>query len=189
MKKYQIIYADPPWQQTRGGRKSVRSNSSGMSLPYSVIALSEIDKFIGAATALVENDSILFLWTIDKYLFEAEAIGKRHGYRLHARMIWNKITGIPTAFTIRFGHEYLLYMYRGKLIPVALDQRGKWHSVFTERVVRHSQKPVIAYEIIESLYPNATRLEMFARSKRKGWDVWGNEVESDIELANVTLTK
>ncbi|KKL76226.1 hypothetical protein LCGC14_2047040, partial [marine sediment metagenome] len=99
-------------------------------------------------------------------------------------MIWNKITGIPAAFTIRFGHEYLLYMYHGKLLPVALEERGKIHSVFTEQVKRHSQKPEIAYQIIERLYPNANRLELFARQKRKGWDVWGNEVESDINLSS-----
>lgn len=70
--------------------------------------------------------------------------------------------------------------YRGGLIPVAKDERGKIHSVFTEQVKRHSQKPEIAYQIIERLYPNAKKLEVFARQKREGWDVWGNEVDSDI---------
>lgn len=91
-------------------------------------------------------------------------------------MIWNKVTGIPAAFTVRFGHEYLLYMYKGKLLPVATEERGKIHTVFTERVKRHSQKPEIAYQIIERLYPNAVRLEMYARNERDGWDSWGNEL-------------
>lgn len=47
---------------------------------------------------------------------------------------------------------------------------------------RHSQKPDIAYEIIERLYPNTDKVELFARRKREGWKVWGNEVESEIEL-------
>jgi N6-adenosine-specific RNA methylase IME4 len=97
-------------------------------------------------------------------------------------MVWNKVTGIPAAFTIRFGHDYLLYMYRGKFTPVALEERGKIHSVFTEQVKAHSQKPEIAYQIIERLYPNTKRLELYARNKRDGWDAWGNEVASDIEL-------
>lgn len=97
-------------------------------------------------------------------------------------MIWNKVTGIPAAFTIRYGHEYLLYLYKGNLLPVALEERGKIHSVFTEQVKRHSQKPEIAYQIIERLYPLSKKLELFARNKRSEWDSWGNEVESDIKL-------
>lgn len=91
-------------------------------------------------------------------------------------MIWNKVNGIPAAFTIRFGHEYLLYMYRGKLTPVDLNERGKIHSVFTEKVQKHSQKPEISYEIINRLYPNLKKLELYARQERDGYDCWGNEV-------------
>jgi len=183
MKKYQIIYADPPWQQSKGGKKSVRPNSSGEELEYQVIPLDEIRKHFYSVYDYTEKDSILFLWTIDKYLWEAEQLAKELGYKLHARMVWNKVTGIPAAFTIRFGHEYLLYFYRGKFLPVAKEERGKIHSVFTEQVKRHSQKPEIAYQIIERLYPNTNKLEMYARNKRNGWDVWGNEVESDVDLA------
>lgn len=175
-KKYDIIYADPPWKQSKGGKKAVRENSSGKPLDYQTISLDEIEEHIKQAVSLTIDNSVLFLWTIDKYLFEAQQIAERLGYKLHARMIWNKVTGIPAAFTIRFGHEYLLYMYKGKLLPIAKEERGKIHSVFTEQVKRHSQKPQIAYEIIERLYPNANRLEMYARAERNGWDCWGNEV-------------
>lgn len=44
------------------------------------------------------------------------------------------------------------------------------------RQSKHSKKPLIAYEIIESLYPQANRLELYARNERDGWDCWGNEV-------------
>lgn len=166
----------------KGGKKKVRPNSSGEKLDYPVISLEEIERILFEAVLKADNDSLLFLWTIEKYLFEAQEIAERLGYKLHARMVWNKVTGIPAAFTIRYGHEYLLYMYKGKLRPVAKDERGKIHSVFTEQVKRHSQKPEIAYQIIERLYPDVDRLELFARNKREGWDVWGNEVESDITL-------
>lgn len=126
--------------------------------------------------SLTGENSILFLWTIDKYLFEAQRIAEELGYKLHARMIWNKVTGIPAAFTVRFGHEYLLYMYKGKLIPVATDERGKIHTVFTERVAKHSKKPQISYEIINRLYPNLRKIELYAREERENYDVWGNEV-------------
>lgn len=91
-------------------------------------------------------------------------------------MIWNKVTGIPAAFTVRYGHEYLLYMYKGKLTPVALEERGKIHTVFTEQVKKHSQKPEEAYRIIERLYPSLNKIEMYARNTRGGWDCWGDEV-------------
>ena len=173
---YGLIYADPPWKQSKGGKKSVRENSSGKPLDYPTCSLDEIKEHLGLATESTTENSILFLWTIDKYLFEAQQIAESLGYKLHARMIWDKVTGIPAAFTVRYGHEYLLYMYKGKLTPVAKNERGKIHTVFRERVTKHSKKPDIAYEIIERLYPNLKKLEMYARETRDGWDSFGNEV-------------
>lgn len=173
---YDIIYADPPWKQSRGGKKSVRPNSSGEPLEYPVLGLDEIKDYLKIADSHTEENAVLFLWTIDKYLFEAEQIAKELGYKLHARMIWDKVTGIPAAFTVRYAHEYLLYMYKGKLTPVAKEERGKISTVFREKVTRHSKKPETAYQIIERLYPDLDKIELFARNKRDGWDCWGNEV-------------
>lgn len=179
--KYNIIYADPPWKQSKGGKKKARPNSSGGMLDYPVCSLDEITEHLKAATDRATENNVLFLWTIDKYLFEAQEIVEKLGYKLHARMIWNKVTGIPAAFTIRYGHEYLLYMYKGRLLPIAEEERGKVHSVFTEKAQRHSQKPEIAYQIIERLYPDTKKLELYARTQRWGWDCWGNEVtEEDV---------
>lgn len=178
---YELIYADPPWKQARGGKKSVRPHSSGKELPYQVESLEEIEELIRPFVEATPENSIMFMWTIDKYLHEAEQMASRLGYKLHARMIWNKVTGIPAAFTIRYGHEYLLYLYKGKLLPVAKAERGKIHSVFTEQVTQHSRKPKIAYEIIERLYPDLTKLELFARTRRYGWDVWGNQAPQEYE--------
>ena len=175
-KKYGIIYADPPWRQSKCGKKSVRANSSGTALDYPVLGTDDIKKYLQAADALTIGDSVLFLWTIDKYLFDAELIAKSLGYKLHARMIWDKVTGIPAAFTVRYAHEYLLFMYKGKLLPIAKEERGKISTVFREQVKRHSQKPEIAYQIIERLYPYYDKLELFARNQREGWDCWGDEV-------------
>ena len=174
--RYGLLCIDPPWKQSKGGKKNVRPNSSGTQLDYQTISLDLIKEHIKVASELTEDNSILFLWTIDKYLFEAEQIAKDLGYKLHARMIWNKVNGIPAAFTIRYGHEYLLYMYKGKLIPVAKNERGKIHTVFTELVTKHSKKPEISYQIMERLYPDLQKLEMYARRERQGWDCWGNEV-------------
>lgn len=173
--QYDLILADPPWKQSKGGKKSVRANSSGRPLDYPVCDLETIRKHLRTADRLTPENSVLFLWTIDKYLFEAEQIATDLEYRLHARMIWNKVTGIPAAFTVRYGHEYLLYLYKGKLTPVSKEERGKIHTVFTEQVTRHSQKPEISYEIINRLYPGLRKLELYSRQERDGFDCWGND--------------
>ena len=172
--EYGLILADPPWKQAKGGKKKVRPVSSGTELDYPVCSLEEIKEHLTQATSLASGgDSILFLWTIDKYLFQAQQIAEELGYKLHARMIWNKVTGIPAAFTVRYGHEYLLYMYKGKLIPVATEERGKIHTVFTEKVEKHSKKPEISYEIIQRLYPNLKKLELYARQERSNFFKFG----------------
>lgn len=70
-------------------------------------------------------------------------------------------------------------MYKGKLTPVAKEERGKIHTVFTEQVCKHSQKPEVAYQIIERLYPNLSKIELYARNARTGWDRWGNEAPEE----------
>jgi N6-adenosine-specific RNA methylase IME4 len=179
---YNVILADPPWRQSKGGKKSVRPKSSGEAFEYPVLSFGDIQRYLYKASEMADENHALFLWAIDKYLPESEAMMKLLGYKLHARLIWNKVTGIPAAFTVRFGHEYLLWYYKDKLPLIDSAERGKIHTVFTEQVKRHSQKPDISYQIIERLYPNAKRLELFARRERAGWDVWGNEVESNICL-------
>lgn len=56
------------------------------------------------------------------------------------------------------------------------DMRGKYTTVLREQATKHSKKPLCAYEMIENMFPNASKLEMFARNERNGWDCWGNEV-------------
>ena len=117
------------------------------------------------------------MWTIDKYLHQVEKMMNELGYTLHARMIWNKENGIAPAFTIRFSHEYLLWFYpKGKMLRPCKEQRGKYTTVFTERATKHSKKPICAYEMIDNMFPNTRKLELFARNEYKDWDCWGNEV-------------
>jgi N6-adenosine-specific RNA methylase IME4 len=186
---FDLILSDPAWKQSKGGKKNVRPKSSGEELIYTTITLEEIEEIQKQVRDMSKENHILFLWTIDKYLHESEQMIARLGYKLHARMIWNKVTGIPAAFTVRYGHEYLLYCYYGKLTPVAKDERGKIHTVFTEQVKEHSQKPEISYRIIERLYPDAKKIELYCRRKRQGWSAWGNEIETDIELNGFVKAK
>ncbi len=180
-KKYQIILADPPWKQTKGGLRRCRPNQN-RKLDYTTISNQDIKNIIREADHHCTEDRVLFLWTIDKFLIEAEQIARNLDYKLHARIIWDKENGVAPAFTIRYSHEYLLWFYKDKLLPIAKEQRGKFTTVIREKSIRHSQKPIKAYEMIEVLYPNTNKLELFARNKRQGWDVFGNEVEGSIDL-------
>jgi N6-adenosine-specific RNA methylase IME4 len=172
---YDVVYADPPWQQSRGGKKSARPKSSGLELPYQTIGLDEIEEILGRYPS-----KVLFLWTIDKYLYKAESIGNNLSYKLHARIIWDKVTGIPAAFTIRYSHEYLLWMYKSPMLPINIEVRGKYRDVITEQVTAHSKKPLKAYEMIEAFYPDATKIELFARNYRHGWESVGNQLNQSI---------
>ena len=75
--------------------------------------------------------------------------------------------------------EFVLYAYRGK---ITIEKTGdSFPTIFEEKLTAHSVKPQILYELIERKSPEP-RLELFARNKRENWSVWGNEVDSDIEL-------
>lgn len=180
--RYGVIEADPPWQLVKGGKKAVRPNSSGKPLDYATMSYADIYNVLRQAYDLLEDNGVLFLWAIEKNLNQVEIMANAIGFKLHARMIWDKTPyGIPAAFTIRYGHEYLLYLYKGKLLPIAKKERGKVHSVFRESPLRggHSTKPIISKQIMERLYPNQKKLELFARRARDGWDCWGDEAQED----------
>lgn len=176
--KYDILYSDPPWQQSRGGKKAARPNSSGMSIPYQTMSLQDIEDLHKYVTENLLNEKHnVFMWTIEKYLPETEEMMKRLGYKLHARMIWDKGNGPAPAYTLRFSHEYLLWFYKpGKMLMPAKDKRGAYTTVLRENSREHSRKPECAYEFIETMFPNTQRLELFARNTHKGFDCWGNEI-------------
>lgn len=176
IKKYSIIYADPPWNQRKGGLRNIRPNQE-RKLDYSTLQLKQIKNILSKF-----DGEVLFLWTIDKFLFEAEKIAKELGYNLHARIVWDKENGVAPAFTIRYSHEYLLWMYKKPMLKISKEMRGKFTTIIREKSTKHSKKPIYAYELIESLYPTQSKIELFAREKRNGWDCWGNEVISDIKL-------
>ena len=175
MKQYNLILADPPWQQTKGGLRKSRPNQT-ISLDYPTLTSARIGQILLSVCGYHEPN-VLFLWTIDSFLYEAELVAKSLGYKLHARIIWDKENGIAPAFTIRYSHEYLLWLYRSPFLPIAKEYRGKFTTVLREKAKRHSQKPLCAYEMIEKLYPNTTKIELFARKKREGWTSIGNEID------------
>ena len=175
--KYGIIYTDPPWKQTKGGKRDCRPNQD-KELDYTTLDMSEIKEIHkNVFNNLTEKKHNVFMWTIDKYLHETEQMMKELGYALHARFIWDKENGVAPAFTVRFSHEYLLWFYKkGSILMPCEEMRGKYTTVLREQSTRHSKKPICAYEMIENMFPDSSRLEMFARNTRDRWDCWGNEV-------------
>lgn len=176
-KRYDIIYTDPPWPQTKSNLRKTRPNQR-KNLDYQTCDISEIKHIHSIALALCNAKHNVFMWTIDKYLHDAEEMMLDLGYRLHARMIWDKKNGIAPAFTVRFAHEYLLWFYRkGNMLMPDKALRGKYTTVMREPSTIHSVKPLAAYVMIEQLFPRSGKLELFARNCRDGWDCWGNELE------------
>lgn len=144
-------------------------------LDYPTLPINEIEKILRKVKTNSKHN--FFVWTIEKYLLKTEEMMKSMGYKVHARIIWNKVTGMPTAFTVRYQHKYLLWCYKkSKILMPVKEEQGKWGDVFTEQVKRHSQKPEHAYEMIEAMFPDVEKIELFARNTRNGWDCWGNEV-------------
>lgn len=176
MEKYDIIYTDPPWKQTKGNARQCRPNQ-GKSLDYQTLDMQEIQNIHNQVTTLCNSKHNIFMWTIDKYLHETEQMMEAIGYKLHARIIWNKTNGISPAFTVRFSHEYLLWFYKkGNILMPSDNTKGVYTTVITEPSTKHSKKPMQAYEMIENMFPNSKKIELFARNVRNGWDCWGNEV-------------
>ena len=149
----------------------------GRELDYQTAGLEEIFELQKPFLATAAEKHNVFMWTIDKFLFAAEEEMRKIGYKLHARIIWDKTNGIAPAFTVRYSHEYLLWFYMpGKILMPEEATRGKYTTVMREQATRHSKKPECAYEMLEDMFPNARKIELFARNTRPGWESWGNEV-------------
>jgi N6-adenosine-specific RNA methylase IME4 len=79
----------------------------------------------------------------------------------------------------RIQHEFLLIATRGNIPPPETDNRPE-SIIRAKRTTKHSEKPQIVYEIIEKMYPELAKVELFARATREGWSAWGQEVTSQI---------
>ena len=175
MTRYGIIYSDPPWPL----KKSIRAvrPMQHRELDYPTMSVEECLKTQDRFLAQADERHNVFLWAVDKFLPEIEQGMKDREYTLHARIIWDKGNGIAPAFTVRFTHEYLLWFYKsGKMLRPTKETRGKYTTVMREPSTDHSHKPECAYRMIEEMFPDARKIELFARGKRCGWDSWGNEI-------------
>jgi len=175
-KKYQIIYADPPWKYNFS-----KDNSDKIEVHYPTMELEEIK----ALDVPASDRCILFLWATAPKIKEALEVMESWGFEYKTHCIWHK-KWIGMGYWFRGNHELLLVGTKGQMSPP--DFQHRVDSVYSERKTKHSKKPYYFRKIISNAYPNLSKLEMFSRKENElfdnteGWDMWGNEVESDIEL-------
>ena len=169
-KKYDLIVADPPWQIKKIKRKA---RSSQKQMDYLTMPLEEIKAL--PVQDLAAKDAIIFMWTIQKYLFDARDVLASWGFEYLCMGVWQKTYGRSAGMPLygfQWNAEFIAVGYTGsldlwpkrKLVPLCF-QAENW---------RHSEKPSKFYETIEPL--GGSRIDLFARKQRPGWDVWGDEV-------------
>lgn len=183
-KKYQVIYADPPWSYNDKRNKHPRMCGGALS-HYETMPLAEI-KALPLASIVAES-AVLFLWVTFPLLKEGLEVLDSWGFKYKTLgFSWvktNKKNGKPffgIGYYTKSNCECCLLGVRGKTIKPATNSVS---SVIISPRREHSRKPTEAKMGIELLYPTQTKIELFAREKTPGWDVWGNEVESDIPLS------
>jgi N6-adenosine-specific RNA methylase IME4 len=178
-KKYQIIYADPPWNSNS---QFGRDKNKGNEQHYPLMDLEAIKNL--PIKELADENCILFLWVVDTQLFDAEKVINAWGFTYKTvGFTWVKQTTtgkdhFGVGMWTRKNPEMCLLATKGhpKRINAGIRQLQK------QLVREHSQKPDIIKDEIVKLVGDLPRIELFARQKTEGWDVWGNEVESDIQL-------
>ena len=174
-KKYGIIYADPPWdykgqlQHTGAAGKE----SGGAARHYPTLPVSEMETWDIAAIS--QENCLLFMWTSSPHLDQAIRLGKAWGFKwATVAFVWDKQRVNPGYYTMS-QCELCLVFKRGK-IPQPRGSRNVRQLVQTKRT-RHSEKPEAVREGIEQMFPNQTKIELFARKQARGWDTWGLEVQ------------
>ena len=172
-KKYRIIYADPPWEYRN--KRTGGSMKSGAVAKYPVMSLGDIMALpIGG---IADSSCTLFLWATVPLLPEALSVVEAWGFKYKTLVVWRKIMSLGMGFWFRGQCELCLVGIKGTVKPFRL-QRANF---IQAKALNHSEKPEEMRQLIEAtgLSP---RIELFARQKVEGWDCWGNEVESDIQL-------
>jgi site-specific DNA-methyltransferase (adenine-specific) len=172
-KKYQIIYADPPWRYGVWGNTALwlRPNSKKRPLPFPAMSIDEICAL--PVWNITDDNCELYLWTTQKYLPDSFRVIRAWGFQYKQTLVWCKKPrcGLGGAYTPT--NEFLLLARKGKK-PKAKRILTTWFLVKRPHN-HHSEKPAFFRDMIKSITPEP-RIELFARQKTEGWDVWGNEV-------------
>ena len=182
MKKYNIIYADPPWSYKDKRDKHPRMCGGAIS-HYNTMSIEQIKSL--PIKELAADNCMLFLWVTFPNLQEGLDVIKAWGFKYKTLgFSWiktNKNNGKPffgIGYYTKSNCEVCLIGVKGKPIKVS----NSVSSVIISPRQEHSKKPDQIRDKIVELCGDVPRIELFARQKTEGWDAWGNEVESDINL-------
>jgi len=163
--RHPVIYADPPWRY-----EHAESESRAIENKYPTMTLEEICALpVGDVTT---DDCVLFMWATSPKLAESMQVVTSWGFTYRTCAVWVK-DKIGMGYYFRQQHELLLVATKGKPPTPAPGNRPP--SVVASPRGEHSAKPEMVYDIIEAMYPEFSKLEMFCRKARPGWSVWGNQ--------------
>ena len=166
VKKYRIIYADPPWSyhDARSGQ-----GTTGATDHYPVMSLKDICAL--PIAGITEEHAVLFLWVTSPLLETCFAVIRAWGFTYKACFVWDKIKHNMGHYnSVR--HEFLLLCTKGSCVP---DNSKLYDSVQAVERGGHSKKPEAFRRIIDALYGRGNRIELFARHECAEWDAWGYE--------------
>ena len=178
--KYDIIYVDVPWTY----KDKCHSGERGVEYKYKTMKLEDICAL--PVKELASDNCCLFFWVTMPQLFNAEKVMNAWGFKYKTNAFtWVKTNKKKTdtlfwgmgSYT-RANSELCLLGTKGKPKRINADV----HSVIMSPIRGHSAKPAETRKRIVRLCGEKPRIELFAREKTEGWDVWGNEVESDIQF-------
>jgi len=171
-KKYNIIYADPPWQY-----RDRSLNRGGAERHYTTMNEEDIANL--NIKDITDKNCILFIWTTFPKLFDTEKIIKEWGFTYKTLgFVWIKknkksLTNFwGMGSWTRSNPEICLIAIKGNPKRISASV----HSVIESPIEKHSKKPDIVKDKIIELVGDLPRIELFARQTTDGWDVWGNEV-------------
>lgn len=172
-RKYSIIYADPPWHFWGGGWKNQTQH-------YKTMSMDEIKEL--PVDDLADENCILFMWVTFPVLKDALDIIEKWGFKYSTcGFNWVKKTKKGNGWHFGLGYwtransELCLIGTRGS----PKRQSASVSQIIDTPVEGHSKKPDIVRDKIVELCGDLPRIELFARTKTKGWDVWGNEIKSN----------
>ena len=183
-KKYQIIYVDPPWSYSAWTSNHKVQNIAGLATYlYPVLGAEQLKKL--DVKSICDTNCALFLWATMPTLLQAIELISVWGFEYKTvAFVWVKRNRKSDGYFMGLGNytranaELCLLGMKGSLKRVSKSVR----QICDSRITKHSQKPTEIRQRIVELFGDLSRIELFARERVDGWNAWGNEIESDVNL-------
>lgn len=190
-KKYDIIYADPPWDyggKMQYDKSTIKDENEGFekeifissaSFKYPTVKINDLKKL--DVKSITSSDALLFLWTTGPQMANAISLGEAWGFEYKTvAFVWDKMIHNPGRYTLS-QTEMCLVFKKGK-IPTPRGARNVRQMVAVPRG-KHSEKPIQVIDGITKMFPAQQKIELFARENYEGWDNWGLEIpESKVQI-------